>query len=104
MTESERMIAVPYSLFVELCAVVAKLAACKPVEVPAAASGAVPKLLTVKQLVSKLGDESISVTRLYDLAMQDKVPHVRVGSRLRFPEDRIERWIAAGCPADWRAS
>ena len=48
------------------------------------------KLLTPEQDCKKL---QITKPSLYKLVHLRKVPHAKVGKRLRFEEERIEKWI-----------
>ncbi|MDB9822856.1 helix-turn-helix domain-containing protein [Deltaproteobacteria bacterium] len=48
------------------------------------------KLLTPEQVCEKL---QITKPSLYKLVHLKKIPHAKVGKRLRFAEEKIEKWI-----------
>ncbi len=53
-------------------------------------------LLNSAEVASRL---RIGKTLLYELKSQGKLPMpVRLGRRLLWPKDEIERWVRAGCP------
>ena len=61
------------------------------------------KKLVGAQDVAEMLD--VSVQRVYDLARQNLLPHVRLGRIVKFDLDRIEQWIADGgqaLPGGWR--
>ena len=60
-------------------------------------------LLNARQAAALLG---ISMASLYRYANEAKLPApVRVGRSVRWREDELRQWIAAGCPerAEWEA-
>ena len=60
------------------------------------------KLWDAKQTEAETG---IPVSRLYELARQDLIPHVHLGRQIRFSEQAIRAWVADGgaaLPGGWR--
>ena len=55
--------------------------------------GAVEQLLTVRQVAMLLGMHPKSI---YVLVARGLIPHVRIGSRLRFRPSDLTRWIEQG--------
>ena len=39
---------------------------------------------------------SVPQHRVYELTRQGILPHVRIGRQVRYPQDRLAEWIAAG--------
>jgi len=54
-------------------------------------------LLTAATLAERI--EGYTPARLYELAREDKIPHVRIGRQVRFPERAVAAWIAS-CTSD----
>jgi len=52
------------------------------------------RLLTAPELAEQLG--SISRDRLFELAREGKIPHVKVGRSVRFAVPAIASWLASG--------
>lgn len=52
-----------------------------------------PRLLVAKEVAPKL---HVSTWRVYELARQGRIPVMRVGRSLRFPEDALRDWIRRG--------
>jgi excisionase family DNA binding protein len=52
-----------------------------------------PKLLLVDDVAKLL---RVSRRRVYELARDGSLPAVHLGTRVRFPEDKILRWIDGG--------
>jgi excisionase family DNA binding protein len=50
----------------------------------------VEALLKARELAKVTG---ISRTTLYEMAKQDRIPHVRIGGMVRFPESRVAEWL-----------
>jgi excisionase family DNA binding protein len=48
------------------------------------------ELLRAQQIASALG---VTTNRVYDLARENKIPHVRIGKSIRFPRDMWEEWV-----------
>lgn len=43
--------------------------------------------------------------RVYDLAQQDLIPHIKLGRQVRFDLDKVEAWLEAGgqaLPGGWK--
>lgn len=60
------------------------------------------KLVSVHAVAEMLG---VSQQRVYDLARQNILPHVRLGRVIRFDLEAVEAWINAGgqaLPGGWR--
>jgi excisionase family DNA binding protein len=57
------------------------------------ATAARRQLATVDTVVERLG---VSRYRVYELAREGLLPHVRIGKSVRFDMDRVEEWIEAG--------
>ncbi len=38
----------------------------------------------------------VTENRVYELAKRKMIPHVRIGRRVRFPEEKLLAWIEAG--------
>ena len=53
-----------------------------------------PKLLTAPELAEKF--DSISRDRLYELARDGLIPHVKIGRSVRFSARAISAWIENG--------
>ena len=60
----------------------------------ATAAPPLPRLLTVDDLAELL--ESISTDRIYELAREGQIPHVRVGRSVRFSAEAVAAWLASG--------
>ncbi len=47
----------------------------------------------------------VPVPRVYELAREGRIPHVRIGRQVRFRQEAMEAWLAAlenhGKEADW---
>lgn len=59
-------------------------------------------LITVPRAAALLG---LRERRIYQLARDGLIPSVRIGRQLRFDEDALRQWIAAGgqaLPGGWR--
>lgn len=52
-----------------------------------------PRMLRVAEVAKRL---DLPEKRLYILAREGIIPHVRLGRSIRFNEAEIEAWIAAG--------
>lgn len=48
------------------------------------------KIYTGRELAPMLG---VSVSHLYQMALEERVPCVRIGTRVRFPGWKILEWI-----------
>ncbi len=50
----------------------------------------------------------VPVPRVYELARDGRIPHVRIGRQVRFRQEAMEAWLAAienpGKEADWEPS
>ncbi len=50
----------------------------------------------------------VPVPRVYELAREGRIPHVRIGRQVRFRQEAMEAWLAAlenpGKEADWEPS
>lgn len=57
------------------------------------ATAARRQLATVDAVVERLG---VSRYRVYELAREGLLPHVRIGKSVRFDMERVEEWIAEG--------
>ncbi|BDG59924.1 helix-turn-helix domain-containing protein [Caldinitratiruptor microaerophilus] len=60
------------------------------------------RLATAREIAAEYG---LRVERVYELARQSLIPHVRVGRSVRFDRLAVERWIEAGgqaLPGGWR--
>lgn len=47
----------------------------------------------------------VKPSRVYELAQQDLIPHIRMGRQLRFDLDKVEAWLESGgqaLPGGWR--
>ncbi|GMA60353.1 helix-turn-helix domain-containing protein [Alicyclobacillus fastidiosus] len=47
----------------------------------------------------------VTTQRVYDLARQNIIPHVRLGRVVKFDLERVQQWIDAGgtpLPGGWR--
>ena len=55
---------------------------------------ALPKLLTAPELAENF--DSISRDRLYELAREGLIPHVKIGRSVRFSARAISAWLEAG--------
>lgn len=51
------------------------------------------KLVGVKEIAEVL---DVSTQRVYEMARQNIIPHVRLGRVVKFDPERIEQWIEAG--------
>ena len=49
-----------------------------------------PEILTVKQLASYLQMDEHTI---YRLAKSGKIPAIKIGAKLRFKKDLIDKWI-----------
>lgn len=52
-----------------------------------------PKTITTRQLADALG---MSAWRVYELAREGHIPHVRVKRSILFLEDEVEAWLRSG--------
>ena len=52
-----------------------------------------PKLVTADEVSESLG---LSRWRVYELAREGIIPHVRIGRSMRFDEAKIRAWLEAG--------
>lgn len=59
---------------------------------PATATGPEP-LLEADDVAERL---SMPKARIYELAREDRIPHIRIGRQVRFPERRLAAWIEEG--------
>ncbi|MHB0874535.1 MAG: helix-turn-helix transcriptional regulator [Anaerolineae bacterium] len=50
------------------------------------------RLLRASELSAITG---VPTSTLFHMAKADRIPHVRLGRSVRFPEQDIERWLAA---------
>ena len=60
------------------------------------------KLLTARDLAPVL---QVPEARVFDLARQGLLPHVRLGRQVRFPESAVAEFIESGgraLPGGWR--
>lgn len=60
------------------------------------------KLTSAEPVAEMLG---VKVHRVYDLARQDLIPHVKLGRQVRFDLEKVEAWLEAGgqaLPGGWR--
>jgi len=48
------------------------------------------KLLTIEELAIKLG---ISKGSLYNMTSKQAIPFVKIGKRIRFDEQEIDKWV-----------
>ena len=57
-------------------------------------------LISYKEICAMLG---IGQTLFFDLRSAGKFPiePVRLGRCVRYDRRKVERWVAAGCPAKW---
>ena len=55
---------------------------------------ALPKLITAPELAEKF--DSISRDRLYELAREGLIPHVKIGRSVRFSAQAIAAWLENG--------
>ena len=47
----------------------------------------------------------VKPSRVYELAQQNLIPHIRMGRQVRFDLDKVEAWLEAGgqaLPGGWR--
>jgi excisionase family DNA binding protein len=49
-------------------------------------------MLTPKEVVKNFFRDKISVDLLYDMVKQRKIPHVRMGGKILFDEDKLASW------------
>jgi len=54
---------------------------------------ALPRLMTAQDVAR---DTGIPLARVYELARDGDLPHVRLGRALRFDAEAVRRWLAAG--------
>ncbi len=47
--------------------------------------------LTAEQVAERLG---LTQNYIYRLAKTGEMPHVKIGRRVRFPEDEFDKWLA----------
>lgn len=62
----------------------------------------VPQLLTARELGERL---RLPTARIYELAREDVLPHVRIGRQIRFEAAAVGAWIQRGgspLPGGWR--
>lgn len=52
--------------------------------------GTVPQLLTIPELVERLGTSTRHIRRLID---ERRIPYLKVGKLIRFDADEINRWL-----------
>lgn len=52
--------------------------------------GTVPQLLTIPELVERLGTSTRHIRRLID---ERRIPYLKVGKLIRFDVDEINRWL-----------
>ncbi len=60
------------------------------------------RIVGVKPVADLLG---VKPTRVYDLAQRDLIPHIKLGSQVRFDLDKVEAWLESGgqaLPGGWR--
>lgn len=58
-----------------------------------AASRELPRLLTADEVARQTG---LSKGRIYELAREEDMPHVRLGRAVRFDPVAVREWIASG--------
>jgi excisionase family DNA binding protein len=52
-----------------------------------------PHLIDAAEVATALG---LSKWRVYELAREGVIPHVRIGRSMRFDEAKVREWIEAG--------
>ena len=60
------------------------------------------RIVGVKPIAELL---DVKQSRVYDLAQQDLIPHIKLGRQVRFDLDKVEAWLEAGgqaLPGGWR--
>ena len=60
------------------------------------------RIVSVKPIAELL---DVKPSRVYDLAQQDLIPHIKLGRQVRFDLDKVEAWLEAGgqaLPGGWR--
>ena len=50
------------------------------------------KLLRAEEAARRCGD--VAVSTIYAWAAAGRIPHIRLGKVVRFPEGELERWLA----------
>jgi excisionase family DNA binding protein len=62
-------------------------------------------LVTAKVLSKELGIKELTRARLYQMARDGLIPHIRLGRSVRFDRARVNEWLANGgtaLPGGWR--
>lgn len=62
----------------------------------------VRRIVGVKPVAELL---DVKPARVYDLAQQNLIPHIKLGRQVRFDLDKVEEWLEAGgqaLPGGWR--
>ena len=60
------------------------------------------RIVSVKPIAELL---DVTPARVYDLAQQDLIPHIKLGRQVRFDLDKVEAWLESGgqaLPGGWR--
>ena len=60
------------------------------------------RIVGVKPIAELL---DVKQSRVYDLAQQNLIPHIKLGRQVRFDLDKVEAWLESGgqaLPGGWR--
>jgi excisionase family DNA binding protein len=60
------------------------------------------RIVGAKPVAELLG---VKPPRVYDLAQQNLIPHIKLGRQVRFDLDKVEAWLESGgqaLPGGWR--